>query len=141
MWVCTKKAFYYDPKTDFGQLIGSLNTDISTIYSVCSFNNQLYTIGACYDYNNSHCIALHKYNPQTNTWIEVHFSKNSSRAPGVVVLKGELYLMGGENNNYINIYEPKSNEFLTKNYIHLNSSVHYNTQAFVIDTKMINICN
>ncbi|CAI6349429.1 unnamed protein product [Macrosiphum euphorbiae] len=40
------KAFCYNPKTDFGQIIGSLSTDnIHEVYSICSFNNQLHLIG------------------------------------------------------------------------------------------------
>ncbi|XP_060861689.1 kelch-like protein 3 isoform X2 [Metopolophium dirhodum] len=136
--VCTEKAFYYDPKTDFGQLIGSLGTGIKNIYSICSFNNQLYVIGGCNLYNDGHGIILQKHNPQTNTWISVYCSYRTSKAPGVIVLKGELYLMGGENCNYTQIYKPESNTFLTKDAIYLNSSIHSNTQAFVIDTKSIN---
>jgi len=80
--VCTKKAFYYDPKTDFGQLISFVGIDEIKIYSIYSFNNQLYLIGGYFGHNIRHHIVLYKYNPQTNTWIRVFLSPFEARAPG-----------------------------------------------------------
>jgi len=46
--------------------------------------------------------------------------------------------MGGKNCNDIRIFKPELDTFLHQDSIYLNSSVHYKTQAFVIDTKSTN---
>jgi len=81
--ICNSKAFLYNPKTDSAQIICSLNTD-TTIYSTCSFNDQLYVIGGTYKMNNSHYIIVEKYNSHTNTWITVSSIDSNIRNPGNV---------------------------------------------------------
>ncbi|XP_016656441.1 kelch-like protein 3 [Acyrthosiphon pisum] len=142
--VCKTKAFYYNPKTNFGQLISS-PSDIHTVYSICSFNNQLHLIGCNYNslpaYNRTmkiHCLTYDKFDPQTNRWSRVRREPNNRIAPGVVVLDEKLYLMGGTNNKSIQFYEPKSDSFKTKSELYMHSSEHHDTQAFVVDTESIN---
>ncbi|XP_029348475.1 kelch-like protein 2 isoform X2 [Acyrthosiphon pisum] len=141
--VCETKAFYYNPKTDFGQLISS-PSDMLTVYSIFSFNNQLYLIGCEYKYQQySNQRILHliydKFNPQTNSWSRIKEEISNRKAPGVVVLDEKLYLMGGTNNKSIQFYEPKSDSFKTKSelYYIMHSSEHHDTQAFVVDTEII----
>ncbi|CAI6371820.1 unnamed protein product [Macrosiphum euphorbiae] len=139
--VCKTKAFYYDPKTDFGQLI-SPPSDIYTVYSICSFNNQLHLIGCKYITNQfggqSHCIIYDKFNQQTNRWSRVTQELIDGRAPGVVVLDEKLHLIGGENNNSIQFYESESSSFKAKSEVRMQSSKHNDTQVFVVDTESIN---
>ncbi|XP_029348103.1 uncharacterized protein LOC107883885 [Acyrthosiphon pisum] len=67
----------------------------------------------------------------------VRRESNNRRPPGVVVLDEKLHLMGGTDKKSIQFYNIKSGNFETKRG-YMNSSIHYDTQAFVVDTKSIN---
>lgn len=49
--------------------------------------------------------------------------------------------MGGDDCNSIQLYKPNFNYFEAVEGLYLKSSIHSNTQAFVIDTKSINLKN
>eukprot|EP00102_Acyrthosiphon_pisum_P023672 XP_016660882.1 PREDICTED: kelch-like protein 17 [Acyrthosiphon pisum] len=140
--VCTTKAFYYNPKTDFGQLICPFTADIDIhqVYSIFSFNNRLCVIGGNISNNYNH-IIFEKYDPKTNTWIRISRTINRTKRPGVIELDKKLYLMGGDDCNSIQLYNPDFKIFKAVIGLYLKSSIHSNTQAFVVDTKSINLKN
>ena len=70
-------------------------------HTVCTYNGEICVFG-----ENRKC---EKYNPVTDSWTAIAGYPGGARGRGSAVLNNKIYLVGGNEKIYIDIYDPETN--------------------------------